>query len=296
MGNAVKKAVLAGILAGALVSAGTAADEEIKSYYEQQKAIFQWAFKAPAIGSDIVVVLENGEEHRGILKKLSDKGVQILSGEELLTCRRKELSDETRMLLFAADYAHFKALESARSYDKLSDETKAQLSGVPGRVYPGKLSVSVKKDKDADRSEDGSLSTSGYRSEERKAWSEVQHLTVSVSNSTSVPATYSLRWYFFSRDVGTDRLAIHCQGYEIIKLKGKQKVKKGVSSKKYTKHRSSTNTTTRYAGRNKTTADEREWGVEEEGYLVLLMSGDTVVDRKASAKRYLDPDWIGTLQ
>lgn len=278
-----KRIIFCCALVGFYVQAMPAQSEDLKAYYEKQKAELVQSFTAPASGTDITLVLLDGEEKTGVIRHLSENGIQILSDNALATFRKHELDKATCAKLFAEEYAHVEAIKRTRAYKRGASE-RARLN-----IHKGSLSVSSSIKRSSDMSSDSDERDGGTMEEEVKAYSRVQNLMVSVANRADHPDTYSLKWYFFVQKIGTDNVSIHSSGSEKIELEGREKVKRKIVSKEY----SSKKVTKSWISCPKcSTSDTKVSGEEGEGYLVLLMCGDEIIDKEASSKRYLNEDWL----
>lgn len=281
-----KKTVLCGLLVSVCVMAGSAQSEDLKAYYEKQKAEIAPTFTAPAIGAEITITLVDGQAHTGVIKQLTEIGVQILSDETYVTCKKRELSEASCVQLFAEDYAHAMAIKRTRAY-KRGHAERVHLN-----THKGSLSVKSSTQRASDLSQDKTEKTKesgGSMETESTAFSRVNRLTMSIVNRTTHPDTYTLVWYFFVQEIGTDNVAIHNSESEEIRMEGRQKITRKVMSKPYD---SSKVTKSWISCPTCSTSDTKTTGLEEQGYLVLLMCGDEILDKKASSKRYLNVDWL----
>ena len=283
----IKNSVYCGALLGFLMLAMPAQAEDLRAYYEQQKLELAKTFVAPEAGTEITLVLLDGEEKSGVIRHLSETGVQLLSDNALVTIRKHELDEATCAQLFAEEYAHIEAIKRTRAYKRGASER------VQKNTHKAALSVSPTNKRTSSNETENKEVEEGSWNIETKTRNMVKTLTVSISNRTSHPDTYSLKWYFFVQKVGEDNVSIHHSGSERIELEGRQNVKRSIASKEY-----STKTTTRNwtACCGKSSSSQKKKGIEERGYLVVLKCGDEVVARDASAERYLDPDWIKLCQ
>ena len=283
-----KRIIFCSALVGFYMQAMPAQSEDLKAYFEKQKAELVQSFTAPASGTDITLVLLDGEEKTGVIRYLSETGIQILSDNTLATFRKHELDEGTCAKLFAEEYAHVEAMKRTRTY-KRGHTKRAKDS-----THKGSLSVSSKMDRDGTRDTSNRESDSGGVTEtEIKVQTEVRNLKVLISNQTTHPDRYTLKWYFFAQDLGKEDVYIQSRGSKEVEVKGRSRVTHEVKSKGSSIRKASHNYT---ACCGKTAASENKTGVEEKGYLVVLKCGDEVIDRKASDKRYMDPDWIKLCQ
>ncbi len=279
-----KNTILCTVLAGFwMLAAPAQSEEDLKAYYEKQKAEIEKNFTGPELKSKITIVLKDGEEKTGVLRQLSDNGVQLLVDGALVTYRKRELDEASCAKLFAEEYAHAEAIKRTRAYKRGSAARKQR------NTHKGGLSVNATTKRSSDLSHDSEARGSSSMDTEEKMYSKIQKLTISVANRTTHPDTYSLKWYFFVQQIGTDNVAIHSSGSEEIELEGRQKVEHKVASKVYdskkvTKSWNSCPTCS--------TSETKVTGSEGQGYLVLLKCGDEILDKKASSKRYLNPDWV----
>ncbi len=266
-----------------MLAASAQSPAELKAYYEKQKVEIAKNFTGPELKSEITVVLKNGEGKTGVLRQLSDNGVQLLAGGTLVTYRKRHLNEATCAQLFAEEYAHAEAIRRTRAYKR--GHTKR----VQDTAHKGSLSVRSKVKETRDQKTEVKEIEEGTWNIETKDFTRVQNLKVTVVNRTSHPDTYSLEWYFFVKDKKGSRVTIHSKGSKEITLKGRQKGTHEVASKEYASQKLARG----WVACCGMSADyEDVTGVDVEGYLVVLKCGNEVLARDASAKRYLDPDWI----
>jgi hypothetical protein len=90
--------------------------EDLKAYYEQQKAEIAPSFKAPQLGSEITISLAAGQKRTGILMKLNDSEVSLMTDAGSVHYKKSALHEISRASLFADDFAHAKAMERTREY------------------------------------------------------------------------------------------------------------------------------------------------------------------------------------
>ena len=282
-----KSMILCGLLVGFWMLAVPAQSEDLKAYYEKQKAEIAPTFTAPELGSEVTVVLLDGQERTGVLKQLTDNGVQLLSDGTLVTFRKHELLEGSCPHLFADDYAHVEAIKRTRVYKQ------GHAKRVRDNIHEASLSVSTKNKKSSSSETENKDAEAGSWDINTKTRNMVKTLVVSIANRTTHADSYTLKWYFFAQDLDQNSIVIQSLGSEKIELEGKQRVKREIVSKEYT-----TETITRnwVACCGKSTSSQEKKGVQERGYLVLLKCGDEVVARQASSKSYLDPDWLKLCQ
>ena len=267
-----------------MLAAPAQSTEDLKAYYEKQKAEIEKNFTGPELKSEITIVLKDGEEKTGVLRQLSDNGVQVLADGVLATYRKRELSEASCAKLFAEEYAHAEAIKRTRAY-KRGHAQRVQLN-----THKGSLSVITRTERDGSRDVTNKEHEDGATTEtETKVQTEVRTLKVSVSNQTTHSDRYTLKWYFFAQNMGEEDVYIQSRGSKVIDVKGKSRVKHEVASQGCSVKKVAHNYT---ACCGKSTSSEKKSGVLEKGYLIVLKCGDEVVDRQASDKRYVDPDWI----
>ncbi len=102
---------LCALLACILASVLTSRADDLKAYYEQQKAEIAPTFKAPELGSDITVTLASGKKRNGILMKLTNTEVSLMTDAGSVVYKTTALHETSRVQLFADAFAHTKALE-----------------------------------------------------------------------------------------------------------------------------------------------------------------------------------------
>jgi len=288
-----KKVVCCCILVGLGWLAVPVGAADLKAYYEREKKALVSTFSKPELGSTITVTLLDGQEKTGKIKQLTKNGVQLLSEGALVTFSRHKLKKESCAQLFAEDYAEVEALKRTRAYKR---SLSASLKSMK-QPHRGSLSVGVKTKKDETNDRTIDNGDDGTMTKETKKLNRVQELTISVLNPNARPEEYTLEWYFFAQqvkkekgiEVGDHKFVILDQGSAEIKLGARQKVKRKVSSGECIL----TKTTFDFeACCGRSTVTQYEKGQEMKGYLVILKSGDKVLARKASSKRYLKPDWV----
>lgn len=261
--------------------------EDLKAYYEQQKLEIAKTFVAPEAGTEITLVLLDGKEKSGVIRHLSDTGVQILSDNALATFRKHELDEATCAQLFAEEYAHAEAIKRTRAH-KRGASARAKTN-----THSASLSVISKNKRTSFNETENEEVEEGAWNIETKKRNEVKTLSISVANRTSHPDTYTLKWYFYEQEVGKDNITIQSRGSEEISLNGQQAVKRKIVSKEYV---AKTVTRNWLACCGKSSSSQKKSGKQERGYLVVLKCGDKVLARKASSKLYLDPDWVKLCQ
>lgn len=277
-----KQTILCGLMVGFWMLAAPSQAEDLRAYYAKQKAEIATTFTGPETGSEITVVLLNGEERTGVVKQLTENGVQLLSDEALVTFKKHELNEASCARLFAEDYAHAMAIKRTRAYKQ------AQSKAGPV-THQGSLSVSAKTERDSDTKTVSKEKEEGTLDKITTTKTQVQNLTLTVANRTKRADTYSLEWYFFAQPEDEDSVKVHSRGSKELKLGANQKVTQKIASDAVVSKKVVTNW---LACCGKATSDEETTGLDVKGYLVVLKCGGEVLDRKASSKRYLDPDWV----
>ena len=284
----IRNSIYCGALLGFWMLAMPAQAEDLRTYYEQQKLELAKTFVAPEAGAEITLVLLDGEEKSGVIRHLSETGVQILSDNALVTFRKHELDEASCAQLFADEYAHVEAIKRTRAH-KQGSAVRTQRN-----THQGKLSVLTEVERDGTRDVKNKDHTDGATTEtETKTQTEVRNLKISVANRMAHPDTYTVKWYFFAQDMNKDSIYIQSRGSKEIQLKGREQVKHTISSEGCTTKKVARNYT---ACCGKSTSSEKKSGVMERGYLVVLKCGDEVLSREASSKHYLDPDWVKLCQ
>lgn len=275
------KTALVGAMLASWFLAASANAEDYRAYYEKQKAGLKKTFVAPAVGSEVKLLLLDGEEYTGSLKQLTEGGVQILSDEITLSFRKHELDKTTCVRLFAEEYAHAVALEKTRAYKKNGGAKPVKHIAV--------LNVKDKVERSIEKEGSEEETDSGTWLRELTTKTSIQNLEISVANMTSHPDTFTLAWYFFSEEIDGEGIRIHSQGSEIIEIGSKKKLKRSVKSDEYIARRKTDNFV---ACCGKATDNEKKDGLDDKGYLVVVKCGDKVIARKASSKAYLNVDWV----
>lgn len=284
-----KKIILCGLAVCFLTWAALAQPkEELKAYYEKQKEELAPTFVAPETGSEIMVVLLDGEERTGTLRQLTDNGIQLLSDGALVTFRKRELTEGTCAKLFAEDYAHAEAIKRTHAYKR------GHSARVLEKAHKGTLSGRVKMERDSSRNTEIEESEDGTWTIDTKDYVSTQNLTATLANKTTHPDTFTLKWYFFvqTKD-GKKNIRIHSRGSKEFKLEGGQKIQHKIVSEEYALKKVSRGWV---ACCGKSEDHENVTGEEEKGYLLVLKCDDEILARDASSKRYLHPDWVRLLR
>jgi hypothetical protein len=289
--------------------------DDLKAYYEQQKAEFVPTFVAPELGAEVSIKLAAGQTRKGILMKLTASELSLLADTgSTVTYRRTALHESSRAQYFAEDHAHAKALEKMREYrQQLHNEDIAEQQA---NIHDGRISVTAKVDKDSDKDVDederdnektGNTTTTTTTT---KTYTDIQNLKITIANNATHPDTYTLEWYFFGKAMEKTtssgrgdkvdkkplerKTALHDSGTKRITVDGRKRRMEEVSSKAFVVEKI---TVDRVSSNSSNSQDPRvtESGKENAGWLVLLKYGDAILDRKASSKSYLTEEWLDKL-
>lgn len=292
------------------------AQNDLKSYYEQQKAAIVPTFSAPELGSQVTTKLKSGQTRTGVLMKLDTASVTIMSDSgSMITYQRNALQEETRTLLFAEDYAHLKALEKTRMYkEEQNMEFKAQQEA---GIHDGSISVLAKTEKENETEKTEEERENKSRGETikikttTKTYKETQKLAVTVTNKSNNPDKFTLEYYFFGEavakggaqnkkdndkkkaapDDASAGLKVFDKGIKSVTVSPRGREKIDLSSKVFEVKKVMVDNGQGHSGN-----PPKETGIESAGYLVILKYGSTVLDKKASAKSYLADDWLGKVK
>jgi len=281
--------------------------DALRQYYEKQKAELARTFVAPQLGAEVKVALASGQPRTGLLMKVGEDEITVLSESgDTVVYKRHAMKESTRAQFFAEDHAQMKALEKTRAYKNhlLSENLAAENA----HTHEGSLSVSAKVEKSSDKTKDVAENKSKRTGEKRQTTkvtrtsTEVQTLVVTVSNPITHPDTYTLEHYFFSEPVSkgqrnpgrgkkasvgeNDGITLKAKGSQIVSVpaRGRQSVQ--IQSEPFQVVKVETSTDG-YSHR-----EPRETGEESAGYIVILKHGTRVLDMKASAKSYLNEEWL----
>ncbi|MDF7806004.1 hypothetical protein P4E94_01045 [Pontiellaceae bacterium B12219] len=300
------KKTLTTAIALALCTAALAA-EDLKGYYEAQKTALRSQFSPPQLGSQVTFRLASGQSRTGILMKLSPDSLSLMSETGNATFQRMALHESSRTVFFAEDFAHVSALEKTREYR--NKQRAASLAEEQANIHDGRISVSAKTTKTNEKDEKVEEKENQRTGEKRKhstitrTYSETQHLKIAVFNSTAHPDSFTLEWYFFSKNVskgGTEKERENDKKDDTPKLQNS--AKKQVTLEGLTQLEIEMNSSPfvmtrieKYTGGNTGRNEPRTTGEENAGWLVLLKYNGEILDKKASAKSYLGDDWIQQL-
>ncbi|MCF7816858.1 MAG: hypothetical protein K9M54_03150 [Kiritimatiellales bacterium] len=272
--------------------------DDLKDYYERQKAEVAPSFKAPELGSEITIVLLAGQKRTGILMKLTGDEVGIMAEAGSLTYKRNALHESTRAQLFAEDYANAIAIERTRVY---KDELYAQqVQKEQGGMHEGSISVTSKVDKKFDKAEENDEKENKQTGDTitttttTKTTTETQQLAVTIANNTTHSDTYTLAWYFFAEPLEGGNATVHDSDSKTITVEARKRVRHDIVSKPCSVVET---TVQRELPSVNHTPDPKitKSGQQNAGYVVLLKYGDTILDAKASSSTYLSKEWLDKL-
>jgi hypothetical protein len=292
------KTIFYTVLTGIIMLAPPGHSEDLKAYYEQQKAELIPAFKAPQLGSELTLRLAAGQTRTGILMKLTDHDVSLMTDAGSVTYKKTALHESSRAQLFADDFAHIQALERTRAYkQKLHTEhLEKQQTG----IHDGRISITSKVEKDSekeveeDEKENENTGDTLTTTTTTKTRTEIQKLAVTLSNNTTHPDIYTLEWYFYAKSLVAEQTSLHDSGTEKISVGAKQRERFDITSKTYTTTEVTVDRESSNSGNTKDPSVTHS-GTENAGYLVLLKYGDEILDKKSSSKSFLTDEWINTL-
>ncbi len=287
------------ILCTCLLLSPLAYADDLKTYFEQQKAEIAPTFQPPALGNDITLTTTAGQKRNGILIKLTDDAVSLMTDSGLKVYKRNTLHDSTRERLFAEDYAHAKAIEKTRKYKQQLhlENIKEMQAG----AHDGRIAVTSKLDKKSDKAvekderENENTGETTTKITTTKTQTATQKLTVTITNNTTHPDTYTLKWFILAQSVSGGAPKIHDKGSDTVLVDARKRVRHEVTAEEIvatevTTERESSNG---YSGQD---PQVNARGSEPAGYVVLLTHGSTILDKKASSKTYLTDDWLDKMQ
>ena len=277
--------------------------DDIKSFYEKQKAELLPAFKAPQMGSQVTIKTAASQSRTGILMKLDSASLSLMTETGNATYKRMALHESSRSQLFAEDFAHVKSLEKTRLYKKqLHKENEAERAA---DFHDGSISVSAKSEKSSDKEVEVEERENKLTGEKRtntkitRTYTEVQELKITAANNATHSDTFTLKCIFFSQQISKGSTKKNDEDNDSIPKTIK---KQSDSIKQITidaRSRSSIELSSEpfivtkieassgYSNRNPLISGE-----ESAGWLVLLMYDGEILDKKASAKTYLADNWI----
>lgn len=305
-----------------LIFIGSAGAADLKAYYETQKAEITPTFIAPQLGSEVTIELLSGRARTGILMKLDANELTLMSADgKSAIFKRAALKESSRARFFAADYAHVKAMEKTRAYkQQLLQENLAQEAA---NTHEARLSVSPKLTKSNRKAEEVTERELKQTGEKRRIVtttrtdSETLSLNISVANTTTHPDTYTIDYYFFSKSVAkgdetpaekkkkkkkeqagetegliNNQIRLKSKSSRSLTVPARSRESISIASEPFEVQRVEIDNGSGYSGNRA----PRITGTESAGYLVVLKHGTTVLDRKASARSYLDEEWLSKIR
>ncbi|QBG46812.1 hypothetical protein EGM51_05155 [Verrucomicrobia bacterium S94] len=291
-----------------LLSVSVMAADDLKTYYERQKAEMMTQFIAPQLGSQVSFRIANGEPRSGILMKLGRDSITLMSETgATINYKRTALHESSRAQFFAADYAHVKALEQTRLYkDQLrKDYMEQQAAG----VHDGRISVTADTEKSSRKDvekEERELKNSGEKrvfTTTTRTYTDVVKLEVDVYNLATHPDTFSLKYYFFSQrvikgdaqqnkqktdEVPPGTVTVKNDGVRKVTVDSRERITVELTSEPFIITKTEIDNGSNYSSNREPVVK----GDETAGWLVLLMYDGRILDRKASSNTYLSDDWI----
>lgn len=280
--------------------------DDLRAYYEKQKAAVLPMFQAPALGSQVTIRFKSGESRTGILMKLNAGSLTLMSDSGMSRdYQRTALHDTTRTQFFAEDYAHALAVEQTRRYkEQQHQENKAEQEA---GVHDGRISVSFKTEKDSDKKieeQEKENKNSGNTNSSRtitRTSTEIVKLKVNVANVATHPDAFTLKYYFFGESIAKnmkkkkgDDEAVK-PGALSIKNKDQQNISLAARGRQTIEVESEPFIITKTEIENHkgiVNRDPSVTGDESAGWLVILMHGSTILDKKASHSEFLSDEWI----
>jgi hypothetical protein len=286
--------------------------EDLKAYYEQQKAEIAPTFTPPKLGSEVSVTLAAGQIRKGILMKLDAEELELITDSgTMVSYKRTAFHESSRADFFAEDYAHAKALEKTREYKQ-----ELHLSGIAeeqANNHDGRISVTLKSDKSVDKeseedekeNENSGVTTTTTTT--KRSQTEIDHLKITVANNTTHPDTYTLEYYFFGESVyksNRDRdeepddegkISIVDGGTRRVTVDARRRQVEEISSKPFIVEKvtvDSERSNSDYSSDPRIT----EKGTESAGWIVLLKYGGDILDKKASSNKFLEDEWMNNLR
>jgi hypothetical protein len=287
------------LLVISMISPVAGAADDLKAFYEKQKAEIAPTFVAPQLGSEVNIKLAAGQPRSGILMKLTADSIALMTDTGMVTYKRTVLHESSRAIFFAEDYAHVKALEKTREYkQQLYMENMAETAA---NMHEGRISVSAKVDKSSDKEIEENEQENEKTGDSRtttittRTYTDIQNLQITISNNTTHPDTYTLAWYFFGKSVESDTVRVHDSGTRKVTVGGRKREQEKVSSNAYVVEKVARTST---SSNSNSSGDARisESGEENAGWLVLLKYGNEIMDKKASAKTYMSEEWLRKVQ
>jgi len=290
-----KALILAGICIVA-TSVSPCRANELKNYYETQKAELLKNFKAPAIGSMVTIKLVGGMTRTGKLVALNPDSVTLELPVGPITYKKKLLNNATRRKLFAEDYANQVAIQRTL-------ELKAKKYGTSRKqaeMHTARLSVKADLDKDRkvekiEGKHNPNSNNDNVRITRKATESQTYKLDITLSNPTPNTDTYQLEWYFMSRGVNGKSSSVMCEkGSKEFTIEGRKRIKHTVTSKTLT------NGSSKQSGGNdrgdRNTPKARASGSVYTGYVVLVRHGDKILAKASNNNSFLKEDWLEKLK
>ena len=294
--------MLSSLTIAALLCLTSAAQEnDPRVFYETAKKEIAPTFIAPSLGSQVTITTASGQAREGILMKLDAGAITLMTDTGSVSYKRSALKEASRSEFFAEDFAHVKALEKTKLFkDELRKEN---LAAEAASIHSGVLSVRGKIDKDSDKhveQEDRESPQSGEKRQittTTRTYTETQQLTIGVANNTTHAENYTVDYFVFYRTVlGEDQSETEPADKDVrLQDKGSRRVTVDANRRESFSIESEPCVVEKVSvDRGGYSGDRapRSSGKESAGYLVLLKHGSTVLDKKASAKSYLDDEWV----
>ncbi len=270
-----RNTTLCTLLICTLLSTLPAHAEDLRAYYEQQRAEIAPTFQAPEPGTEFSIALTSGKKIHGTLVKLTHTEVTLMTDTGEVTHPNSALAKSSRAKLFADDYAKAEARKRTMAHKKeLEIEALAN-------IHDGRISVSskTKTDLDSIKKKGGKTTTT------TKTKNVVVELTITTRNKTTHPDTYQLEWFVFSRRQDRE-ITTHDHGTEETTVAAGRSLEHLINAKPIT------TVTTSKSGKNGKKKPKKDSGEKKAGYLVLLKHGDTILDKQASSKTFLTDAWL----
>lgn len=271
--------------------------DDIKDFYEKQKAEIAPTFTPPELGSEVTVFMAAGQPRTGILMKLTDAEISLMTDAGAVSYKRFALKESSRAQFFAEDFAHVKALEKTQEYKE-----RQHLEGVAqeyASMHEAGLTVVSKIDKSSDKNVEreetetkaGDTVTTTTTTKTR---TEIQNLIVTIANNSTHPDTYTLEWYFLAVPIEGGDATVHDSGTASVTVEARSRHQRTITAAAFVEEEVSVNRDSSNSGHS---GDPRvtKKGKENAGYVVLLKFGSDILDKKASSNTYLSDEWLGKL-
>ncbi|MCF7847927.1 MAG: hypothetical protein K9M45_03675 [Kiritimatiellales bacterium] len=290
-----KTIIVLGIALAAQVFAVHA--NELREYYEAQKAELIGTFKAPEIGSSVGIKLKSGQTRTGTIIALTADTVTMETPAGPITYKKALLDQTTCTKLFAEDYATVIAIQRTRQL-KASQASSA----TPQASAIHSARVSVKADLDKDKKTEkimGKTSSNSDRDPKvtrKTTETQTYNLDITLSNPAATPDTYQLEWYFMSRSVGSKSSSTLCEkGSQEFTVAGRQRVKHAVASKTLTSGASKESSSGSENSDREVVDKNSASGSVYTGYVVLVKHGDKILAKNSNNHSFLKEDWLEKL-